>query len=254
MQVPKRGEDDELDRLRAELAVCREALAQTETALEQRDELLRTLLHELRTPASALESLVPVLAPRADVHDDLRRDARDLIGLHVDHLRMLIDDVRELRRSGVLADAPSADGAVWVLGDPRAPHRQRNVDVVTLSLVAADAAGLARSRLHLDVPTEASTLLTDPVRLRRIITNLLENAEQHGAGDGDVRLRARPLGGGVEIVISNDVLGGEASSETAGEGIGLRIVEHLARSLDGELRVESTGPARAVILHLPRPG
>lgn len=241
----------DLEALRSELADCREALERAETAVEQRDELVRTLLHELRTPTSALESLVRVLAPGANVDDEVRRDAIDLIALHIDHVRMLIDDVRELRRSGVLTDAPTADPAIRVLGDPRALHRQRAVDVVTLTLISADAAGLSRSQLHLDVPSEAARLRTDPVRLRRIMTNLLENAIQHGAPAGEVRVRARSFGDVLELTVSNEEHDSVGEPERVGEGIGLRIVEHLTRSLGGGLTVEDTASARAVVLRLP---
>ena len=248
------GGSPQTGQLRAELAACQEALERAEIAVEQRDELLRTFLHELRTPASALEALIGVLSPAANVDDEVRRDAIELIALHIDHVRMLIDDVRGLRASGVLADAPTADGAISVLGDPRALHRQRTVDVVTLSLIAADSAGLPRSQLHLDVPSDAARLRTDPVRLRRIITNLLENAVQHGSPGAAVRVVARAGVDALEIVVVNQAHDGAKPLDRGGEGIGLRIVEHLARSLAGKLTVVADGPARTVTLRLPLDG
>src|SRR5690606_9925615 len=123
------------------------------------------------------------------------------------------------------------------------------------------------SPLHLDVPPDLETIITDPQRLRQILMNFVSNAAKYGR-QNPIRLRCarRPEGSVVVEVIDRGI--GIAAEELdhvfedfvqlgteneAGTGLGLAISRRLAELLGARLEVESTLGAGSVFrLVLPR--
>lgn len=203
----------------------RTRLAQSQQA---RDDGIRVLLHEFRTPVSSLHNLTRLLAD--DTDPEQRARVVRLVTAHARHLTQMLDQVA---------------GLAVTTGNPLGTTRSREVSLEELASSAADAAGLAgRVELHV----EDAQVRCDEQRVRRILTNLLENAVKHG-GDGQpvgLRLRARDRNlhaevldrgpglppGQEHLVTQKYVSVGERDGTT---GLGLWIVEQLVTASGGTL-------------------
>jgi signal transduction histidine kinase len=129
--------------------------------------------------------------------------------------------------------------------------------LVPLHIRAAVDAVVASARLRrdadVDIDIEPSLqVLSDPVRLRRILANLIDNAIVHGGGT--VQVHARPVEDEVLVDLIDDGPGiaddeldkifdrfhkPDRSRATGGSGLGLAIAREYARSQGGALTVRN---------------
>ena len=129
-----------------------------------------------------------------------------------------------------------------------------------------DAAGVAPARRVPRVEPPSATVRCDPQRLRRVLTNLVENAARH-SGEAPVELDLT-YGAGLLVVEVRDrgpgLPAGQAGLVTAkgvalGErrgtaGLGLWIVETIVAAMDGELSLQPRdGGGLVAHLALPLP-
>jgi signal transduction histidine kinase len=220
------------------------ALAEHEAFLEERDlrarllaaqqsrlDGVRVVLHEFRTPVASLAALTADLA--ADrLSEPSRKVAVGLLAEHAVHLRDMLDG---------LADVAVQDG------NPLGRVRERPVRLAELADAVLDAAGVAPARRAPHVEPGDAAVRTDPQRLRRVLTNLVENAARHsgeapveldmayGAGRLVVEVRDRGPGlppGQAGLVTAKGVALGERRGTA---GLGLWIVETIVAAMDGEL-------------------
>ncbi|VVJ21995.1 Uncharacterised protein [Amycolatopsis camponoti] len=228
----------------AGIAARVEALAGHAAAEEERDlrrrllesyqsqqDGLAILLHEFRTPVISLRALARGLATDGALAPADRETGSRLIAEHANHLSDMLD---------ALGDVAASRRPAFGTG------RSRPVELRTLVLAAADAAGLRppRLRVHLD---DALTVTTDPQRLRRVLTNLLENAARHGEGkpvdveaevtEGRLLLRVLDRGSGVDAGHLAKLTGKftAAGSNRGTAGLGLWIVEQIVQALGGRV-------------------
>jgi signal transduction histidine kinase len=209
--------------------------------------------HELRTPLARMLALVDTLAlPLAEQE---REHTMDQMRDEIDAMRELIEDMMLLARLEVegIADGEQSDveEAVTVCLDR---HRD----------VAADA-GLALSG-------EATKGIVAAVPRRLVdvvLDNLVENAIRHAGEGATVAVRARGLGGAVELTVSDTGAGipaehlarvferfhrVEGSRTGPGTGLGLAIVKHIAEAHGGRAVMESSeGEGTTVRVTLPAP-
>ncbi|TWF78276.1 signal transduction histidine kinase [Pseudonocardia hierapolitana] len=221
------------------------ARAEHEAFLEERDlrsrllaaqqarlDGVRVVLHEFRTPVASLTALSADLA--ADrLSGPARETATRLLAEHAVHLRDMLDG---------LADVAVQEGS------PLGRVRERTVRLAELADAVLDAAGVAPERRVADVEPPEAAVRCDPQRLRRVLTNLVENAARH-SGDAPVELDLRHSDGQLVVEVRDRGPGlppgqegvvtakGVALGERRGTaGLGLWIVEALVAAMDGELR------------------
>ncbi len=106
----------------------------------------------------------------------------------------------------------------------------------------------------------------DPVQLRRVVANLLDNAERHAAST--VRCAVWTTGHMVELTVADDGPGvpagdrrrvfdrfvrlDEARNQGAGgAGLGLAIVRAVVTAHGGTVEVVDASPGAAFVVHLP---
>jgi signal transduction histidine kinase len=120
-------------------------------------------------------------------------------------------------------------------------------DVDLLALAAEEAARYE----HATVEGDAAVIRGDARLLRRLIRNLIENAERHGAPPIEVTVKAAPTG--TELAVLDRGLGiAEADRDRIfepffrattsgarqpGTGLGLALVRQIARSHGGDVKV-----------------
>jgi signal transduction histidine kinase len=212
----------------------------------------RVVLHEFRTPVASLTALTSDLAA-GRLSGPARDTATALLAEHAVHLRDMLDG---------LADVAVQEGS------PLGRVRERPVRLVELAEAVLDAAGVAPGCRAARVEPPDAVVRCDPQRLRRVLTNLVENAARH-SGDAPVELDLRCAGGRLVAEVRDRGPGlppgqegvvtakGVALGERRGTaGLGLWIVEALVAAMDGELRLlprEGGGLVARLDLPLPTP-
>lgn len=212
---------------------------------------LRVLLHEFRTPLVSLEALGLALqdetAPMSAENQSL---TIQLANGHIRHLTEMME---------ALGDVAVSWRPTFSVGPVR------GVDVRELVLGAGDAVGLHAPRLNVVVQGELRDVSVNAQGLRRVITNLLENAARHGRGKPvDVVCSADQH----ELVVSVLDRGPGVAPESLGTltskfvslgdqrgtaGLGLWIVQQILEASGGTLHFsEREGGGLIATVRLPR--
>jgi two-component system sensor histidine kinase BaeS len=220
-----------------------------ETDERQRRSLLADVSHELRTPLAVLRGNVEAILDGVHPADEV-------------HLGALLEETKVLER--LLEDlrtvALSEAGTL-------ALHREP----VELGIVAADVATSFRARaatagvtLDLEAPDDLPLLDADPVRLREILSNLVDNAIQHAPRGGrvairletsaqEVRMSVADTGKGISPELLPHVFDRFAKGpDSRGSGLGLAIARALTEAHGGTIQARSdAGHGTTMIVHLP---
>jgi signal transduction histidine kinase len=200
--------------------------------------LLANCSHELRTPLARIAMAVSLLGEQADAK------TRKSLKQDIAELDLLID---EILLSSRLEAVPGLE------------HRE---PVDLLALAAEEAA-----RYDIEASGEPATVRGDRALLRRIVRNLLENAERY-AGDGAIEISTRRDGERALLEVRDHGPGvppGErerifqpfyrmaASRETGrGAGLGLALVREIARRHGGDaVCLAADGPGSRFRIDLP---
>ncbi|HUG84215.1 MAG TPA: PAS domain-containing sensor histidine kinase [Euzebya sp.] len=230
-------------------------------ASRARDDMLAVVSHELRTPLTPIIASAQMLRRRSDrLSEAQRAELLAQIEDRAGHLSRLVDDL-------VLAGQLSATTSRV----PRLTIRAIRVDDLVGDAVAAMRLANPGHDLKLHV-VDNCNVATDPVRLRQILDNLLDNACKFSAVGSEVTvavtLRPGPHGH-VVLTVADQGCGIPPSDmdrvfeqfvrvedpltmTTSGAGLGLFIVRQLIEALGGTLRLESqVGIGTTVTLHLP---
>lgn len=229
-----------------------ELLTERETA-ELREQFIAVLGHDLRTPLGSILLGTEVLAlkhPDPETRSVVERIRRSTV-----RMAALVDDVVDFTRgrmgSGIamsLRDAAVGLTLEQVVDEMRGLYPQRVIE-------AAIAPGL---HLH-----------CDPERVAQLLSNLLKNALVHGSGHAPVRVCAALAGGEFVLSVANqgaplpqsviDSLfkpywRAASRSGSEGLGLGLYIVDQIARAHGGTIEVSSSGGTTAFVFRLQGPG
>ena len=246
-RVPTPGGTDELARL---AATMNEMLGRLERGQSRQRQLVADTSHELRSPIASIRQHAEV----ALAHPE-RTTASELAEtVLAESLRLarLVDDLLLLAR---------ADEHTLAL-------ERRSLDLDDLVL---DAARALRGYGHLEVDAtgvSGGRVRGDPDGLRRVVSNLAENAARHARGrvafsvveDGDeVRLRVEDDGPGIAPADRDRVferfvrLDAARARDAGGSGLGLAIVAELVEAHEGSTVIgESALGGTMVEVRLPR--
>ncbi len=221
------------------------------TVDRERRELVATVSHEIRTPLAGLTAVLENLADGV-----VPTDGPHLRGAleQAERLGALVSDLLELSRLD--AGTTRLDVQPIVL---------RDLVVATAREVAAGGRDV---RFDVQVPEQLG-VAADPMRLRQLVTNLLDNAARHGPAGGTVLVTAGGAGGGVWLEVADsgpgvapadrerafERFGTLADSQAGGgTGLGLAIARWVATLHGGSLRFVDPTPGRTgarVRLDLP---
>lgn len=235
---------DEIGVLAASFNQMAEAFQQM---IERERRFVANVSHELRTPLATLRTASDLLESHRGELSASSREAVDLIVEDVTNLRRLVEELMEVSE----VDAG------------KAIIRWEQVDLLSLSKAVV-------GRLRREVPVTGAhvTTLSDKARIERILSNLIHNAFEHGAG-ADVRLQVGSQDGVCTIAVSDHGQGIDAATlprlfdrffkadqartrEHGGIGLGLAIAFENARLLGGHLIATSDAEAGTIFtLSLP---
>lgn len=192
---------------------------------------LQVLVHEFRTPIASLQALMDAVNTGHLTGAD-RDTSLQLAARHVDHLADMIE---------ALSDVALSRRPTFAAG------RIQRVDAAAVVVAAADAAGLAPPRLRLVSSPEVSDVAVNAQGLRRVLTNLLENATRHG---DHAPIDVDCCRAGTDLVVTIADRGPGIPAENLGEltakyvsaggqrgtaGLGLWIVQQIAEAMGARI-------------------
>lgn len=198
--------------------------------------------HELRTPLALLLTEVELALTGSRSQDELlealesvKEEVRRLIELSENLLALAGADAGQLQVQTEDVDLAALAADVVRRFQPTADAASRTV--------AFEGAGPVR-------------VAGDPERLRRVVSNLVDNALKHGAGEVEVAVSSS--GGGVSLSVSDggpgfqEVRPFERFAASHGSvGLGLPIVDEIVRAHGGEIDIVREHERTVVRVSLP---
>ncbi len=222
----------------------------------QRD-FVANMTHELRAPLNTMLGVANLLATAEDIPEVRRRDVKMLLVRGQDLLG-IVNNFLEMNRIEAGEVEPFCEQVELT------PLLDDCLEAATY-LVSGRPITLAR-----DYSEQCGTFLTDPVLLRRVLTNLLSNALKF-TDQGTVTLSTRALDKAFVVSVRDTGLGireedqphlfrkfaqleATKTKRHAGTGLGLVIVKNLVEILGGTVTVRSAlGAGSEFTVTLPAP-
>jgi signal transduction histidine kinase len=244
-RVPEPGTGDEIDRLSNTMNAM---LARIENARERQRRFVADASHELRSPLTAIRSQLEVDLAHPE-HAEWRQREQDVLD-ETARLQRLVDDLLFLAQS----DTNSL------------PTRRSPVDLDDLVLDETRPLR-ARGRVTVDLThVSGGQVLGDADQLRRVLRNLLDNAESHAATL--VRVSVQENDTSVELAITDDGPGVPPDQRSAvferftrldnararrdgGTGLGLPIARDIVEHHGGTLTLPETASGTTFVMTLP---
>jgi signal transduction histidine kinase len=229
----------------------REAREAVEAANAELESFVYSASHDLKNPLVTLMGYLEFL--RSDYGEGLGDEGRhyiDRMTVSAAYMQALINDLLELSRIGRLqTEAEPVDlGAVAaeIIQDCRASYPQATVEV-----------------------GELPTVLLNRLRVRQLMTNLVENALKHGGRDDlavrvdaarvedAVRLAVIDNGRGVPSAYREKVFGvferldGSSTDVSRGTGIGLAVCRKIVEQFGGRIWIGDADSGTEIFIDLP---
>lgn len=222
---------------------------QLEAARETiRGNILRAVSHDLRTPLTGISGAATVLLSSEEMYSeksisllqDIRNDANSLIAM--------VENILSVTRirDGTMTISKQPEMLEEVAGDAALTIRRRFPD----------------SQVSLELSDDILYLEMDPMLVKQVIINLLENAIRHSGDRESVRLKLyrREDWAVVEVLdqgrgLSEDVLQAiqegrqfmpQSNDKSRGMGIGLSVCQSIIQIHEGFFEAENGGEGGAV--------
>ena len=233
-RLPMPPAEDELRRLAVTLNAMLDRL---DDGLQRERRFMAEASHELRTPLSLMLTEIELALSRPRSHAEL---AAALQSLH-----------EEVRRLATLAEdlldrVRATDGGL--------PLQVRPVDLAGLCTRVVDRFRPAADERELNVVARTPVVVPgDAGRLDRAVSNLVDNALRHGAGDITIEIGATGDIAVLTVIDEGDGFPQDSGPRPARTGIGLTIVEEIARAHGGSVEMHRSDARTHVRMTLALP-
>ena len=235
-------EEDQIQRERDNLAGEREHA-------KRREEFIGVVAHDLRNPLAALSAGLRILG-----RNDQSDEAQSLIGemeLSVQRMSSIICNLLDFARGRL--------GAGMATISDHVDLRQ----IIETVVREVEAISTLPVECNISVPDRVAC---DGQRIGQLLSNLLNNAQVHGAKDQPIRLTAHSSDGMLEISIANRGTLIEATTlsllfepfyrhadapRETGVGLGLYIASEIAKSHHGTLSARSNEAETVFTFRMP---
>lgn len=273
-RAPTQGKD-EMSRLGMNFNAMAERLQKREARFAELDrlksEFVSTVSHELRTPLTTIKALTRLLM-REGLQETKRREYIETISVECDRQIDLVLNLLDLSR---------IEGGVL-----RVTHERVDVDEVISSVIKSETRSAEKRQHELSVePAEVPPVCADPKELRRVLSNIVENAIKYTPDGGRIVLSAREEDSHVAISVTDNGRGIPAEdipilfdkfhrghpaphsaamvegtinaefledADVSGVGLGLYLARNVMERMGGRISVDSkVGRGSTFKLHLP---
>lgn len=208
---------------------------------QSKSEFVRTVSHDLRSPLTAILGYVELIERVGDVTDQQREFIRR-VQISVRNITNLVNDLLDLGRIEAGFD------------------KQRElVPIPVIIKYAADSLqGLIQKKqqeLILNFPQDLPLIHGNPIRLRQMLQNLMDNAHKYTQPGGRVEIRAMAEAGQLIIQVEDNGPGipttdqpyifnklyraSNVPTDAPGSGLGLPIVKSIVESHNGRYWFDS---------------
>ncbi|HWS99432.1 MAG TPA: response regulator [Pyrinomonadaceae bacterium] len=239
----------------AQLKRLNDELAEANRA---KDIFLATLSHELRTPLTPVLGWVNLLR-NGNLDGDGVEQALDAIERNARLQSRLIDDLLDISRIAT--------------GKLRFEPKPTDINSVVEAAIETVRSSAAVRHVELEVSLAPAPLVVmgEPVRLQQVVWNLLSNAIKFTEAGGRVSVRAEAVGREARVTVEDTGIGiapeflpyvfdrfrqadGSRTRRHGGLGLGLAIVDALAKMHHGSVEAQSDGAGRGsrFIFTMPR--
>ncbi len=220
----------------------------------QGSEMLSTISHELRTPLAAIKGFITTLLSHHRYWDEREREAfLENVDESVNQLSRLVENVLEMGRLDKGLQPQKRPGQLNTVA-------QRVLRDLSFQSPLCELVN--------EIPENLPAVLFDPMKIERVLRNLLENAVKFSPQGGRIRVFATPLPKKIEIGVKDQGVGissehlphifekfYQSDPNKEGIGLGLYIAQELVHSHGGEIRAESQpGQGTAIYFTLPLNG
>jgi signal transduction histidine kinase len=207
--------------------------------------LVFQLVHELRNHLGPIQNTLAMIRV-SGADQSTMAWALGVLDRQTDQMKRLVDDMLDLAQSG----------------DGRLSIQPETFDLCTLVIGVIESLKSSlepsRHRLVVDVPPLPLTLHADPVRIRQVLFNLINNAVKYTDPGGSITLHASNHADEVVFSVRDDGIGiapealphvfdlfwqsnDSVHRSQGGHGIGLSVVRHIVELHGGSVSAASAG-------------
>lgn len=229
----------------------RSALRPVEAARRRERQFVSDAAHELRTPLAGLQAQLGLARRELDHPDEADRELQRA-EQSAERLGVLASNLLELAR---------LDEGTPTAGSDLGQLREAFLTAVDDIRSTPAAAGVSIEQTS-PASVPASRCALDAISFGRIVRNLLANAVTATGPDGSVTAELTVSASRLELVVQDDgpgiapellphALDRFARGDGAGSGLGLALVDALARSAGGGVTLINTRPGLRVVVEVP---
>ncbi|MCE7796383.1 HAMP domain-containing histidine kinase [Sphingobium sufflavum] len=246
-RVPVTGDGSEFD---LQAAAFNRMLDRIQVLMAEISNVSNDISHELRTPLTRLRGRLALLHKQAE-SDGAREgigaaleDADDLLGMFTAILRISEIESGERRRGFAPVDLAELASEIVAMMEPVAEDSGHDLTLVNWT---------------------PATIIGDRKLLAQLLLNLVENALRHTPPGTAIAATVTRTGGHAEITVTDTGPGIPPAQRAvalrrfgrlghggaAGHGLGLALVDAIARLHGGEVRLDSPGQGLRISIILP---
>lgn len=247
-RIPLDGSRSEFDR---QAAAFNRMLDRIDELMVNIKHAAKDVAHELKSPLARLRSRIAALE---------RHSEGDRLEPEIAELREQTDHMLELFASLM---------RLWEIEGGHRRERFASVDIAALASEVGEALQIVAEEAERPLTIAESA----PIRirgdfnlLRQLLVNLIENAIRHTPPGTRIALRVEKRAHSVVLVVADDGPGIpagehavvvrkfgrlETATQSAGQGLGLTLVDAIARLHHGSLSLEDAGPGLRAVVALP---
>jgi signal transduction histidine kinase/DNA-binding response OmpR family regulator len=207
-----------------------------------KSDFVGTVSHDLRSPLTAILGYVDLI-DRVGTTNEMQKEFIRRVQVSVHNITALVDDLLNL-------------GKIEAGFDARKEVVQLNQIIRYAVEELSSRAAEKNQSLLVELPEGFPPLFGNPIQLRQMVDNLLDNAMKYTPAEGIVRINGQIEGNQIILQIIDNGMGipsvdlpyifdkffraSNVSPTETGTGLGLAIVKSIVENHDGRIWVEST--------------